>query len=313
MHPEGTASGADGPVGPDRAVSGHNSFSGHGSGSESGAPAGHSSFPESGSAAGHGSATGRVLDGARLEALLAASLRVDGVDAEGERRAVAAFRAAREAGAHRARTRRRDDWRPREQRRAGRPVKVTFSVVFASLTLGGVAVAAIGVGDSSPDRSGEGGGGRPQVSATAPGASAGNSSAPQSGPGSAAADRPGTARDTEAHCRAYEKVEKRGRALDGTAWQRLVKEAGGAANVPAYCAEQLDRATDGPAKPAKPSNPDNSGGSSSSGGTEKGSSGSRGSAGDTGDTGNSDNTVGSGGTVSGSGQGQSSRANGKTR
>ncbi|MFE0172658.1 hypothetical protein ACFWZ2_10105 [Streptomyces sp. NPDC059002] len=50
-----------------------------------------------------------------LDALLASAVRAGadtGVDAEAQRRAVAAFRAARDEGAHRARTRRRDDWRP---------------------------------------------------------------------------------------------------------------------------------------------------------------------------------------------------------
>ncbi|WP_177232765.1 hypothetical protein [Streptomyces sp. Ag109_O5-10] len=44
-------------------------------------------------------------------ALLAAAVRVPGADTEGERRAVAAFRTARDTGTHRARTRRGDDWR----------------------------------------------------------------------------------------------------------------------------------------------------------------------------------------------------------
>ncbi|GAP52112.1 uncharacterized protein SAZU_6985, partial [Streptomyces azureus] len=86
----------------------------------------------------------RVLAEAELEALLAAALIRDRIDAEAEQRAVAAFLAARDAGAHRARTRRRDDWRPRERRHPGRSLKATLSVLLASLTLGGVAVAAIG-------------------------------------------------------------------------------------------------------------------------------------------------------------------------
>ncbi|WP_217554192.1 hypothetical protein [Streptomyces sp. GbtcB6] len=50
--------------------------------------------------------------GPQLEALLATVIREDDVDTEGERRALAAFRTARDTGAHRARPRRRDDWRP---------------------------------------------------------------------------------------------------------------------------------------------------------------------------------------------------------
>lgn len=51
--------------------------------------------------------------GGRFAALLGAVMRDGGMDAEAERQALAAFRAARDAGAHRARTRRRDDWRAR--------------------------------------------------------------------------------------------------------------------------------------------------------------------------------------------------------
>ncbi|MCT9145653.1 hypothetical protein N4G67_42450, partial [Streptomyces violarus] len=67
------------------------------------------------------------------------------------------------------------------------------------------------------------------------------------GTGSAPAhpDRPAPAQDTEARCRAYQQVEGRGRALDATAWQRLVEAAGGERNVTAYCAEQLSEAKPG--------------------------------------------------------------------
>ncbi|WP_328679824.1 hypothetical protein [Streptomyces sp. NBC_00343] len=47
-----------------------------------------------------------------LPGLLGAALREGDVDGEAERRAVAAFRAARDAGFQEARTRRQDDWRP---------------------------------------------------------------------------------------------------------------------------------------------------------------------------------------------------------
>ncbi|MFJ9565475.1 hypothetical protein ACIRQQ_36245 [Streptomyces fuscichromogenes] len=55
---------------------------------------------------------GGTVPGPGLEAALAAALREDGVDTEGEQRAMTAFRTARDTGAHRARPRRRDDWRP---------------------------------------------------------------------------------------------------------------------------------------------------------------------------------------------------------
>ena len=189
-----------------------------------------------------------------LEPLLAAALRAGALDVDGEARAVAAFRAARDQGAyaaHAARTRRRDDWRPR-QPKAKRSLRTTFAVLAASVTLGGVAVAAIG---SSSDGNGNGDDqGRPRPSSSAPDHSApgaGNSAAPgTSAPGESgttgSADpsaRPSQAQDTEAHCRAYEAVAGRGKALDSTSWQRLVDAAGGEDQVAAYCAAQLDEVT----------------------------------------------------------------------
>ncbi|MEU0385833.1 hypothetical protein [Streptomyces chartreusis] len=207
-----------------------------------------------------------ILDEAELEALLVAAIVRDRIDAEAEQRAVVAFLAARDAGAHRARTRRRDDWRPRERRHPGRSLKATLSVLLASLTLGGVAVAAIGsVGstDGADDR------GRPPASTRAPGASAGEPTGTPRGSatGSASArpGRPAPARDTEAHCRAYEQVEGQGKAMDATAWKRLVEAAGGKRNVTAYCAEQLARAE---AKSGSTARPEKSAGAPGSAGAD---------------------------------------------
>jgi hypothetical protein len=184
-----------------------------------------------------------------LEVLLAAAMRGRANDAEAEAQAVAAFRAARDEGAHAARTRRRDDWRPREQRRVSRSLKATFAVLLASLTLGGVAVAAIGSSsdDDTDDRS------RTEPSSSAPDRSAPESTGPDfSGsfaPEASAqpsAAHPSQAQDTEAHCRAYESVKGRGNALNSTAWQRLITAAGGEENVAAYCAEQLSEDTELP-------------------------------------------------------------------
>ncbi|MGW2856972.1 hypothetical protein ACWDAZ_35330, partial [Streptomyces sp. NPDC001215] len=63
---------------------------------------------------------------------------------------------------------------------------------------------------------------------------------------------PATAKDTEAHCRAYEHVKNRGKALDATAWQRLVAAAGGTDKVAAYCAEQLARTAAAPGRTGRP-------------------------------------------------------------
>ncbi|MER7402009.1 hypothetical protein ABT373_05830 [Streptomyces sp. NPDC000070] len=200
-----------------------------------------------------GSGSRRVFDEAGLEALLAAALLVDRIDAEAEQRAVAAFMAARDAGAHGARSRRRDDWRPRDRRHPGRSLKATLSVLLASLTLGGVAVAAIGSvgsGDGSDDRD------RPPAPTRSSGSPTGEptGTAPGSATGSPSArpDRPAPSRDTEAHCRAYEQVDGRGKAMDATAWKRLVEAAGGEKNVTAFCARQLAGAEAKPGSTAKP-------------------------------------------------------------
>ncbi|MFF6915915.1 hypothetical protein [Streptomyces sp. NPDC012466] len=201
-----------------------------------------------------------------VEALLIASLIRDGVDAEAEQRAVAAFRAARDAGALRTRGHRRDDWRSGERRHRGRSLKTTLSVLLASLTLGGVAVAAIGAAGSpqegttdAPDR-------KPAPS-SAPHDPAGKpprgSHSPGSGTGSAPAHpgRPSPAQDTEAHCRAYERAGRHGEAMEATAWQRLVTAAGGERNVTAYCAEQLTEPKSGSGGSGN-GDPDRGGGSS---------------------------------------------------
>ncbi|MFF1766038.1 hypothetical protein [Streptomyces sp. NPDC058249] len=189
--------------------------------------------------------------------LLASAVRgrVNGTEAaaHAEAQAVAAFRAARDTGAHAARTRRRDDWRPREQRRLGHSLKATFAVLLASVTLGGVAVAAIG-SSSDDDSDGRGRSGT-RTSSSSPDRSAADATEPEdaassapgsAGPGASAhaepSGRPSHAKDTEAHCRAYASVKGRGKALNSTAWQRLITAAGGEENVAAYCAEQLGEA-----------------------------------------------------------------------
>ncbi|MEU9628075.1 hypothetical protein ACFZDB_07510 [Streptomyces luteogriseus] len=180
-----------------------------------------------------------LLD-ADVEALIVASLIRDGVDAQAEQRAVAAFRAARDAGALRTHTRRRDNWRARERRRLGRSLKTTLSVLLASLTLGGVAVAAIGVAGTPEDGTKDAPERGPAPS-SAPRDPSGPPSRDSHGPGTGSSpDRPASAEDTEAHCRAYERVGRRGKAMEATSWERLVAAAGGERNVTAYCAGRLD-------------------------------------------------------------------------
>ncbi|MFH8527235.1 hypothetical protein ACH4GE_02290 [Streptomyces tendae] len=238
------------------------------------------------------------------EALLAAALRAQDADTEGERRALAAFRAARDAEpARAARTRRRDDWRPRDGRHPGRTLKTALSVLLASLTLGGVAYAAMGGGGSAADDGGPDrtrppaasdaasagtaapgttpGPGTPDPASTPPGASASpGTSAPPRVPTSP--DHPGAGRDTEAHCRAYERLAGNGKALETTAWQRLVEAAGGAERVETYCTEQLGLPT-GPGP--------STGAGNGAGGTDAGNGG----TGDTGAETGADGIVGEGG------------------
>ncbi|MCL7429033.1 hypothetical protein [Streptomyces sp. YS415] len=213
----------------------------------------------------HGTPSGPPADTGRpgLEALLAAAMRPAAVDAEGERRAVAAFRAAREAGVHRARTRRRDDWRPRTRGHTLRSLRATLSLFAASLALGGAAFAAIGTAGSSSDASD--GHGTPTPS-TAPADPDPEPSAPASGTATAVRERPSTAADTEAKCRAYEQLEGNGKALDAPAWQRLTEAAGGAEKVAAYCAQRLAEAAAGGKPEAEKENGAGTGSGSGTGG-----------------------------------------------
>ncbi|MGW2785872.1 hypothetical protein ACWC3X_32255 [Streptomyces populi] len=178
-----------------------------------------------------------------LEELLAAAIRGRADDTAARTRAVAAFRAARDGGAHTARTRRRDDWRPKGRGRPSRSVRAALAVLLAGLTLGGVAVAAIG--PVSRDDTGHRDRVAVRPSDGVPDRSPG--SPPPAGPGSPApaapAVRPPRDRDTEAHCRAYASVRDRGGALDSRAWRRLVTAAGGEDEVEAFCARRLAAST----------------------------------------------------------------------
>ncbi|MFF3884893.1 hypothetical protein [Streptomyces sp. NPDC001914] len=199
-------------------------------------------------AAGRGSGEAPTLlegapsDGTSLEGLLAAAMLGRADDRAAETRAVAAFRVARDGGAHTARTRRRDDWRPKEQKGPSRSLRAAFAVLLAGLTLGGVAVAAIG--PVTHDDTGHRGGATSRPSGGVPPRLPG--AAVPVGPGapgtptpSGAVSRPPRAQDIEAHCRAYASVRDRGKALDASSWQRLVTAAGGEDEVEAFCAGQL--------------------------------------------------------------------------
>ncbi|MER8071671.1 hypothetical protein ABTZ59_25570 [Streptomyces sp. NPDC094034] len=216
--------------------------------------------------------TADEAEGAVLEPLLARALIEDDTTAEAEQRATAAFRAARDAGTHEdARTRQWDDWRPKRPGATRRSLKATIALFVTGLSLGGVAVAGVGAGSDAPaadpkDEVRE----RQRPSPSAPEHSAAEPDTTKSGVPRASVDsgRPATAKDTEAHCRAYESVRSRGNAVNSTAWQRLVTAAGGAENVAAYCADQLARAEKGE-KDGKDGKSGTSGGSTKGGPTAK--------------------------------------------
>ncbi|MFJ9033939.1 hypothetical protein ACIRQP_36760 [Streptomyces sp. NPDC102274] len=196
--------------------------------------------------------TAGEVEGAALEPLLADALIEDATTAEAEQRATTAFSAARDAGMHdEARTRQWDDWRPKEPGGGRRSLKATIALFIVGLTLGGVAVAGVG-SDAPAGDPNDGVRERQHPSPSAPKRSAAEPDATKSGVPrtSAASGRPVTAKDTEAHCRAYELVKSRGKALNSTSWQRLVTAAGGEENVAAYCADQLAQAEKGK-KPSK--------------------------------------------------------------
>ncbi|MEU9590552.1 hypothetical protein AB0D84_12600 [Streptomyces sp. NPDC048193] len=113
-----------------------------------------------------------------------------------------------------------------------------------------MAYAAIGAGDAggSPAEGTPSAGNRGPVPTAAPTGtgSVGRPVAPGPSGATTASGAPAAGRDTEAHCRAYERVEGRGHALEATAWRRLVEAAGGEGHVAEYCARQHARQT-GPA------------------------------------------------------------------
>ncbi|SBT95606.1 hypothetical protein GA0115233_114812, partial [Streptomyces sp. DI166] len=97
---------------------------------------------------------------------------------------------------------------------------------------------AIGTAGSSTDASDSGTARTPSTAASAP-SDPGPAGTRPNTPGHGPTDRPDTAKDTEAHCRAYPRVSGSGRALESAAWKRLTEAAGGADKVETYCANLL--------------------------------------------------------------------------
>jgi hypothetical protein len=187
-------------------------------------------------------------------------------DMDGERRAMAAFLAARDEGAHapvsRWRRRRRDDWRPAERRRGARPVRGALGGVLVAALLGGVAVAAgsgalpTPFGDDGSDGPGSvrptptspatpgdrrTGGAPSPTDGEDTGRSAGAGTEPAKDPGEA---RPsGQAPNVASLCRVYLDGRDNDGAMDTTDFERLGTAAGGAseATVTAYCEGLLEQ------------------------------------------------------------------------
>ncbi|WP_328667320.1 hypothetical protein OG905_09690 [Streptomyces sp. NBC_00322] len=178
-----------------------------------------------------------------LDDLLAAAARTVPAAPQAERRAVAAFRAARDAGAPAVPTRRRDDWRPARPRIRARWIKVGLGSFVAALMLGGVAMAAGAI--PAPFGDGHGPGPVPSASPSRDGGTTAPGGPfvpvpPKVGPAGPTGDeRPPTAKDQLAQCRAYEARHGRPGSLDSPAWQRLEDAAGGPDAVAAYCAGLL--------------------------------------------------------------------------
>ncbi|MFE5092970.1 hypothetical protein ACFRCI_22060 [Streptomyces sp. NPDC056638] len=207
-----------------------------------------------------------------LAALLAAARRTGALDPGDEKRATAAFVAARDEGAHTAVVRwrrRRDDWRPARRGRGARSFRVMLGGFVAAATLGGVAVAAGSGAIPAPF-----GGGEPDEAepvrpprtspATPGGRPSGEESLQPDGDGTAPgatnapgdvrpSGRPGRAQNDVALCRVYLSDRGRGKARDAAAFARLEAAAGGAseAAVTAYCDGLLGQPSPGGSKKAR--------------------------------------------------------------
>ncbi|MHA4779163.1 hypothetical protein L1085_032370 [Streptomyces sp. MSC1_001] len=190
----------------------------------------------------------------RRDAALKRSLRVAlGTDAatgedpgarEAEARALAAFRTARDAGLHQAGgTRPQDDWTPPEQRRSTRrSLRAALAAALASLTLGGVAIAAGALPGTHADTPAPSLVPDPSPSSTGPDASP---AAPEVLPAPAVPDRhepPGVTPGSGAPGAPCPGEGKRhgadeGTPRDGKSWHRPERGAGGDKRAPAACEE----------------------------------------------------------------------------
>ncbi|MFF3341769.1 hypothetical protein [Streptomyces flavidovirens] len=187
-----------------------------------------------------------------VEALLAAVRRsAPRPGGANEEAALAAYREARDSGAHAVpgrwwQARRRDDWRPSRRWRGALPARAAFASVAATVTLGGVALAAGTGAIPAPFGIGGGGSGGPSAATatrtgtpSTPGAARESAAEgavrlPSAGVTRSGSARPTRAQDDVAHCVAY--LASNGRSVSGAATERLTADAADAGmTVEAYC------------------------------------------------------------------------------
>ncbi|MGW0709346.1 hypothetical protein ACWD4G_25905 [Streptomyces sp. NPDC002643] len=221
-----------------------------------------------------------LLGSQTVDALLANAVRGrPEAGGEGEARALAAFRTAREQGVRSARTRRRDDWRPNPRRRVQLSFRTTLAVALSSLTLGGAAFAAIGTASHHDDGGGHGygydRGERDGRTGSSDGDPYGPGTTEDRGARGRPGDRPGRNPDPEADCRAdrtedtQKKNEERknGTSCDGESGQDRTKTPGEAATETPEKPEQPSEATEAPQDKAR--RPDGNGGTAGTAEPEK--------------------------------------------
>ncbi|MFF8841666.1 hypothetical protein ACF08N_02895 [Streptomyces sp. NPDC015127] len=181
-----------------------------------------------------------------LDEVLAAAARPAPVEPEAAEHALAAFRTARAEGALGLPTRPEDDWRPAARPRLrARGLKASIGALVGGVMLGGVAMAAGGIPVPFGEQPAQG-------TSPGPGASSGAGEAtsdtvreesrpPTTGTsGAAAGERPPTAKDAVAHCRAYDSAQRHNdTAGAGAMRERLEAAAGGPQAVAEYCARLL--------------------------------------------------------------------------
>ncbi|MEV8341247.1 hypothetical protein [Streptomyces niveus] len=208
-------------------------------------------------------ATDAALGTPEIEAF-ADAVRGD-VEPEGVERALAAFRVAGHAadGVAPRRGRRRDDWRPARRRFSVLASwRAALVAALATVTLGGLALAAVPGVLAEPPRPAEGpdkstasrpGVGAPRTPGGTPGATGRSTPSPTPSASASASAYDPVPRSHAALCHAWSRGNGKHR---GTAFQRLAEAAGGESAVDTYCAALSGTDEDVPSAPRKPGRTD---------------------------------------------------------